>query len=154
MHEQSYLERNGISILSVFPSLPFTLGVGTTGPPKSTWMSQAIWMYTPQRTLTLLSLGRLCNYAMSLAGLSSPRSLTFPPPLYLSPGKMLLLEDLSIGDCSWSRLFLGGLDGLFRFTVNATNNSLPTGDHLCRGTRYCLASQCSVLGLCSALSAF
>jgi hypothetical protein len=58
-------------------------------------------------------------------------------------GKIRMLDELSNGDCSWSRLLLGYSDGLFRFKINSTNNSLPTGDKLRRWTPEHLAIHCS-----------
>ena len=58
-------------------------------------------------------------------------------------GKIRSLHDLSRGDWSWSRLLHGYSEGLFRFKINATNNSLPTGDNLRRWTPEHLATQCS-----------
>jgi hypothetical protein len=57
-------------------------------------------------------------------------------------GKIRSLSDLSHGDWSRSRLLLGHSEGLFRFKVNAANNSLPTGDNLRHWAPEHLATKC------------
>jgi hypothetical protein len=49
-------------------------------------------------------------------------------------GKIRLLDDLARGDWSWTLLVLvlAYSECLFRFKVNATDNSRPMGDKLCQ----------------------
>jgi hypothetical protein len=91
---------------------------------------------SPRRSLSRSSAYKYFQSLDSEALLSHADSLAMQ-------GKIRLLDSLALGDWSWERLLYGYADGLFRFKVDSTNNSLPTGDNLRRWTAEHLAPRCS-----------
>lgn len=57
-------------------------------------------------------------------------------------GKLKSLDSLAKRDWSWQRLIRNCSDGQFAFMVNATNNSLPTGDNLGNWSKEHIAPRC------------